>query len=82
MTDLKTLFHNPDSLTDEELKQLRTKLRCQMATPYLSAAFTGALFYVCSNTFFYTGFLPMRQQIPRVGVVALAGFIFGGFAAT
>ena len=82
MTDLKTLFHNPDSLSDEELKQLRTKLRVQMATPYISAAFSGAFYHVCSSQFYAATHSSLRQTLPRVGVVALAGFMFGGLAAS
>ena len=82
MTDLKTLFHNPDSLTDDELKQLRNKLRVQMATPYLSAAFSGALYHVCSSQFYAATHSSLRQTLPRVGAVAFAGFLFGGLAAS
>ena len=82
MTDLKTLFHDPDSLTDEELKALRSKLRWQMATPYISAAFTGAFYHVCSHQFFYSGVLPLRRQLPPVVLASFAGFMFGGYAAS
>jgi hypothetical protein len=35
--DLKTLFHNPDSLTDDELKTISKKLRFQRMLPFACA---------------------------------------------
>ena len=77
MTDLKRLFHDPDSLEDHELLAVRSKLKWQMRMPYVSAAFSGALFHVWSNQMFRTGFIPIR-----VGGAAFAGFMLGGFASS
>ena len=53
-----------------------------MATPYISAAFSGAFYHVCAHQFFYSGVLPIKRQLPPIVLASFAGFMFGGYAAS
>ena len=74
--DTKTLFHDPDDLSDEELKSLRFKLTTQRQMPYFAAAFTAMSFHVLHSQMFRTGVLPVR-----ITIAAAAGFMLGGYGA-
>ena len=70
------MFHDPDSLSDGELEQMRQKLTFQRYLPYYSAATAGFAFHVMSAQMFRTGLIPAR-----IAAAAAAGYVVGGYGA-
>ena len=62
--DLKTLYHNPDEFSDEELAKIRSTIRAQQRMPWFCAAFSSLGFYATYNSLY--------RRVPRGSVVALA----------
>ena len=70
--DLKTLFHNPEELTDKELKVLRDKLRFSHTMPMLSAAISGFSMYLLDQHVWRKG-----HSWFRIGSLAAVGYMVG-----
>ena len=50
MADLQTLFHNPESLSDKDLKAIKTKIFSQRLTPFIfGSSFLGLQWFYQSN---------------------------------
>ena len=75
--DLKVLFHNPESLSDEELSHMRQKIALQRTMPYLGAFFGGFATYALQTVVLKR----MRAHWIGVGTGALVGFALGGYSA-
>jgi hypothetical protein len=74
--DLKVLFHNPHDLTDQELYQLRKKIKRQYTMPYTAALFGGFGAYLFDNVY-----LRKSHSWARVGTGALLGFAIGAYSS-
>ena len=74
--DLKVLFHNPDSLSDADLKTLQQKIRFQRTLPYLFSVFGGASMYLLNAVV-----LKRALHIPQIGFGFLAGYALGGYTS-
>ena len=72
MADLQTLFHNPECLSDKDLKSMYWKMRMQSTFPYLSAAAAGGFMF-----FMDTSIMRRAMCQKRIGVMALGGFAVG-----
>ena len=72
MTDLQTLFHNPECLSDKDLKSMYWKMRMQSTFPYVSAAIAGGAMF-----FMDTAILRKSMCQKRIGVMAFGGFMMG-----
>mgnify|MGYP000379605618 CR=1 FL=1 len=65
MADLLTLFHNPESLSDNDLARVRRKIKRQTWTPWVTTAA-------------FAGLASLKCRSPQVlGVAGVAGFLFG-----
>ncbi|TNV72014.1 hypothetical protein FGO68_gene9267 [Halteria grandinella] len=73
--DLKALFHNPESLTDEELNQLKTKIALQRSVPWTTATFTGVAWYL-----FEASYLRKSACLKRAAVAGVLGFAIGAYS--
>ena len=73
MSDLKVLFHSPEELTDRDLGELRSKLRFQAYSPFMSAGFLGLTSAIMDVHMFRRNYC-MR----RVALFASLGFVAGG----
>lgn len=73
--DLKVLFHNPESLSDEELLIVRDKIRRQSYIPKFSALIGGFAVYALE-----AAVLKQAWCRKRVAVGAVAGYLIGGFS--
>ena len=72
MADLQILFHNPEALSDRDLKQMRMRMRLQRIFPYCSAgAFGGAMYFLD------TSILRRSMCFMRIGALAAGGFLCG-----
>ena len=71
--DLKVLFHNPESLSDQELAHLRQKIALQRSMPWISAFFGGFSFY-----FLDAVVLKKSTCYRRIALGGLLGFVLGG----
>ena len=72
MADLQVLFHNPEALSDRDLKSMKMRMRLQRLFPYCTAgAFGGAMFFLDTSIF--------RRSMcyMRIGALAFTGFIVG-----
>lgn len=74
--DLKTLFHNPDELTDGELAILRDKMRISKSLPWVSAFIGGFCTYYIERNI-------LRRGYSFVRIFAVAGlcFVLGGYGS-
>ena len=75
--DLKALFHNPESLTDEELQHLSRKINIQRTMPWTSAFFGGFGLYLID-----TGVLRRGSCNRRIAAGAAVGFVLGAWGAS
>lgn len=73
--DLKTLFHNPEELTNDDLRHLHDKIRFQHFMPRTSALFSGFAMYLLDRHILRRG-----HSWLRIGGVAAAGYIIGVYA--
>ena len=73
--DLKVLFHNPESLTDEELLIVREKVARQYYVPKLTGLIGGFAVYALE-----AAVLKRAWCRKRVAVGAVAGYLIGGFS--
>ena len=73
MADFQTLFHNPESLTDGDLKKIFWKMKMQSYFPYLTAGLGGAAMFYADTAIFKRSMCFMR-----IGVMSLGGFMLGG----
>ena len=73
--DYKVLFHNPEELSDLELKHLRNKIRLQRTMPYYTAAIFGFASYLFDSVL-----LKRQYAWGRIGALGLAGFVIGAHA--
>ena len=70
--DLKTLFHNPDSLSDNDLLKLSNKIKVQQALPR-QCAISGALL-----TYLYDAQVMRRSfALRRILVASAACYVIG-----
>ena len=79
MADLKTLFHNPESLSDTDLRTINRKLSNQRMLPYLTGAMFSGLSAVLT---FKSNPNPFKDILRSVRILAPAfifGFAFGGY---
>lgn len=74
--DLKVLFHNPEDLSDDELKHLRKKIQQQRSMPWISAFIGGFSLYL-----FDEAFIRRHYCYKRIAVGALVVFAFGAHAS-
>jgi hypothetical protein len=74
--DLKVLFHNPESLSNEELRKLSNKIMIQRSIPYTSALFAGFAWYL-----YEAAYLRRVACLKRAGVVGIVGFAIGAYYA-
>tara|TARA_B110000305_G_C18826178_1_gene353628 strand:+ start:8 stop:301 length:294 start_codon:yes stop_codon:yes gene_type:complete len=72
MADFQALFHNPESLTDGDLKKIFWKMKVQSYFPYLTAGMGGAAMFFADTTFF-----KRAMCFKRVGVMSFGGFMLG-----
>lgn len=70
--DIKKLFHSPSELSDDELSQIRSKIRMQRATPFLAAGISTLFVRMFDATYYRSGACPMR-----LGAAALSGYALG-----
>ena len=74
--DLKVLFHNPESLSEDELYQLRQKLQHQRAMPWTAAFFGGFAVYFLDCAVLH------RTADPRRAALGLVlGFALGAYGS-
>jgi len=66
--DLKTLFHNPEELTDKQLYQLRGKIKFQRYVMPFFGAFSSTMFMM-------TFFGPRQRHLVLLG--AVGGYLMG-----
>ena len=71
MTDEKVLFHNPEKLTDEELKVMRRKLTRQRLTTPLGYFLGVGSFYLIDKNFFN-----LRYTSRRPALLVVPGLLF------
>ena len=74
--DLKVLFHNPESLTNEELKLMRRKIDFQRSMPYNCAAFAGLSMYLIDNKM-----LRRYSDWKRIAVASVIGATIGAYGS-
>ena len=74
--DLKVLFHNPESLSDEELVAIREKVAKQHFVPKITAVVGGFAVFALE-----AAVLRRAWCKKRVAAGALAGYLIGGFTA-
>jgi hypothetical protein len=74
--DYKLLFHNPEDLSDMELKHMRSKIRLQRTLPYYTAAIFGFASYLYDSALLRRNF-----AWTRIGALATFGFIVGAQAS-
>lgn len=72
--DLKTLFHNPEELSDDELLLLREKLSMSNSIPRVSAVFGGLTMYLLDRHILRKG-----HSWLRIGGAAAAAFVLGAY---
>ena len=72
--DLKVLFHNPESLSDTELRQLRNKIALQRTVPWTTAAFTGVAWYLFEGVY-----LRRAACYKSAAVAGALGFVIGAW---
>merc|ERR1711918_280250 len=72
MSDLKVLFHQPEELTDQELTRLRSTLRFQNYSPFLSASFLGMTSAIAD-----VHVLGRQKSMRRVALFFSVGYIMG-----
>ena len=73
--DLKVLFHNPESLSDEELVAVRDKVAKQYLVPKLTGVIGGFAVYALE-----AAILRRAWCRRRVAAGAFAGYLIGGFS--
>lgn len=73
--DIKTLFHSPDSLTDDELVALENKIAFQRQSRFFCAVFFGAAAGIADTVLLKRAFC-----FKRVGVASLLGYGFGMYS--
>jgi hypothetical protein len=74
--DLKVLFHDPESLSDTELRRLREKIRIQRTMPWLSAFFGGFGLY-----FLDAAVLRRSACNKRIAAGAAVGYLLGAWGS-
>lgn len=74
--DLKVLFHNPEELSDAELRHLAEKIALQRTMPWISAAISGFGMYLLDGAF-----LKRTVCLKRTGAAALVGFALGAYSS-
>lgn len=73
--DYKLLFHNPEELSDLELKLLRQKIQLQRSLPYYTAGIFGFASYL-----FDSAILKKKYSWTRIGAFGFVGFVIGAHA--
>lgn len=73
--DIKTLFHNPEELSDQELMKISNKISFQKHTRLIFGVFGGVSTYVIDSAFLRRSFC-----YKRVAVGTLLGYGFGMWA--
>ena len=70
--DLKVLFHHPEALSDQELGNLRYKIRMMGLLPSSCAGFTGLAMYLID-----VRMLQRRHDWKRIVFAFAAGYLLG-----
>jgi hypothetical protein len=73
--DIKVLFHNPESLSDEELRAISRKIQLQRSVPWTSAAFGALTWYL-----FQGAYLRRTPCYKSAAVAGLLGFVVGAYS--
>ena len=71
-TDIQTLFHNPEILSDSDIKKVQWKMKQVKMMPWLFAGIGGGATFALD-----TMYLNRALCFKRIGVFAFAGFCFG-----
>jgi|LauGreDrversion4_2_1035121.scaffolds.fasta_scaffold793066_1 hypothetical protein len=74
--DYKLLFHNPEDLSDIELKHMRSKIHLQRMMPYYTAGIFGLASYLFDSVL-----MKRAYTWTRIGVLGAVGFAIGAHAS-